>query len=267
VKEAVLPAAMQIREGVAMWLGDSRGSDIDVWFLHAFADWHLCFREAFAHLKSERIRIVLFDLPGHGNSPPRADGLTVEEAALTLVNLIGSVSSSRAVVLVAHSMAGIIAVKAARALHAPPTLVISVEGNLTLADAYLSGQAADFDDPGEFYSSFQSRILELAKGDEALRRFARGVELADPKTLWTLGRSVLGCPNPGGDFLSLSCPCIYYWDSETTTADTQSFLARHNVRQRSTHGAGHWPMINASAEFYGAVEQDVLRTAEPAAIG
>jgi pimeloyl-ACP methyl ester carboxylesterase len=259
MKADVLPATLQVHDGVAVWLSDSRGSDLDVWFLHAFADSHLCFRDAFAHLKSARIRVILLDLPGHGASPPRADGLTVEEAARTLVNLIGSISSLRAVVLVAHSMAAMIATIVARELRAPPILVISVEGNLTPADAYLSGQAAGFDDAHAFFSSFQSKILEMAKCDEALRRFSCSVEFADPKTLWTLGRSVLDCANPGVDFLSLSCPCIYYWDPESTTADTRSFLARHNVRQRRTIGAGHWPMINTPEQFYAAVEQDVLQ--------
>jgi pimeloyl-ACP methyl ester carboxylesterase len=208
VREDDLSETLQLCDGVAVWLNDSRGSDIDVWFLHAFADSHLCFRDAFAHLKSKRIRVILFDWPGHGASPPRADGLTVEEAARTLARLIGSISSSRAVVLVAHSMAAMIATKAARVLRTPPMLVISIEGNLTLADAYLSGQAANFDDAGAFYLSFQSKILDMAKCDAALRRFASSVECADPKTLWTLGRSVLGNPNPGIDFLGLSCPCI-----------------------------------------------------------
>jgi pimeloyl-ACP methyl ester carboxylesterase len=261
---AVVPhVTPQVRDGVALWVGDSGESDIDVWFLHAFADSHLCFCGAFAHFKSERIRVVLFDLPGHGASPPRANGLTVEDAVRILVNLIHLVSASRAVVLVAHSMAAIIATKAARMLRSPPMLVISIEGNLTLADAYLSGQAAAFDDAAEFYSSFRSRILEMATRDEALRRFARAVESADAKTLWTLGRSVVDCADPGADFLRLSCPHIYYWDAPSTTANTRSFLARHAIRQRRTDGVGHWPMIDASAQFYSAVEKDVLEAAPP----
>jgi pimeloyl-ACP methyl ester carboxylesterase len=263
MREDVPPAIQRVHDGVAVWLGDLRGSDIDVWFLHAFADSHLCFRDAFAHLNSERMRTVLFDLPGHGVSPARADGLTIDEAAGILVSLIAKVSASRAVVLVAHSMAAMIATRAVQALRVPPSLVISVEGNLTLADAYLSGQAVHFADASVFYSSFQSRILEMAKADAACRRFASSVELADPKTLWSLGRSVLDCQDPGADFLGLPCPCIYYWDSKSTTADARSFLVQHNLRQRRLEGAGHWPMVMAPAQFYQAVEQDVLEASGP----
>jgi len=139
------------------------------------------------------------------------------------------------------------------------TLVIRIEGNLTRADAYLSGQAADFDDPGRFYAAFQSKIRELAKLDEALHRYSCSVLFADPRTLWTLGRSALDYPAPGEDYLSLTCSCIYYWDSVSTTADSKAFLARHNIRDRKTFGLGHWPMTKAPAQFYAAVEQDVLR--------
>lgn len=252
------PPTLQVHAGVAVWPGGADVADIDVWFLHAFADSHLCFREAYAHLTSERIRILLFDLPGHGASPPRPQGLTVEEAAEVWADLIGSLSSSRRVVLVAHSMAGIIATRVAPMLRSSPTLVINIEGNLTLADAYFSGQAAVFDDPGRFYASFQSKIRERAKTDEALHRYSCSVQFADPRTLWTLGRSVLEYPAPGADYLSLTCPCIYYWDPVSSTADSKAFLARANLRHRETLGAGHWPMIGAPAQFYAAVEQDVL---------
>ena len=147
-------------------------------------------------------------------------------------------------------------------LHSSPTLVISIEGNLTLADAYLSGQAADFDDPNRFYASFQSKIREMAKLDEALLRFSCSVQFADSRTLWTLGRSVLEFSAPGADYLSLTCPCVYYWDPVSSTADSKAFLARENVRHRKTLGVGHWPMIAAPALFYAAVEQDVLKASD-----
>ena len=43
------PAKLQVHDGVAVWSGGADVADIDVWFLHAFADSHLCFREAYAH--------------------------------------------------------------------------------------------------------------------------------------------------------------------------------------------------------------------------
>jgi hypothetical protein len=155
-------------------------------------------------------------------------------------------------------VAGIIATRTALMPDCAPALVISVEGNLTLADAYFSGQAANFGEPQSFYRWFCSMILERAKGDEVIRRYSCSLQFADPRTLWTLGRSALGHANPGRDFLSLTCPSIYYWDPASTTDDAKEFLAGHDVRQRRFEGLGHWPMVKSPSRFYAAVEQDVL---------
>jgi pimeloyl-ACP methyl ester carboxylesterase len=251
---------LQVHEGIAVWSGGDPSANIDIWFLPALADSHLCFRDVFSHPISQRMRAFLFDLPGHGASPPRSAGLTVEEAAGIWRDLIVHFSSSRRVVLVGHSMAGIIATRAAQILNCSPTLLISIEGNLTLADAYFSGQAARFDEPEAFHTWFQSKILEMAKRDEVLRRFSCSLQFADPKTLWTLGRSVLNHSNPGDDFLGLTCPSIYYWDPGSTTPESKAFLTKHTIRQRKLEGLGHWPMVKSPAQFYAAVKQDVLRT-------
>jgi pimeloyl-ACP methyl ester carboxylesterase len=196
-------------------------------------------------------------LPGFGASPPRPTGLTVEEAAQVIRDLIVNFSLSRRIVLVGHSVAGIIATRVAMMLDRSPALVISVEGNLTPADAYFSGQAANFTEPESFYTWFRSKILDRAKDDEVFRRYSCSLQFADPRSLWSLGRCVVGHASPGRDFLSLACPSIYYWDPASTTDDAKAFLAQHDVRQRKLEGLGHWPMVTSPSEFYGAVDQDV----------
>jgi pimeloyl-ACP methyl ester carboxylesterase len=255
--------SLQVHKNIAMWTGGSLLTDIDLWFLHAFGDSSLCFRDVFSNRISKSMRIFLFDLPGHGASPPRPFGLTVEDAAEIWCDLVLHFSSSRRVVLVGHSMASIIAVRTAQILNRLPALLISVEGNLTLADAYFSGQAANFDQPQPFYNSFRSKIFELAKSDEIFHRFSCNLQFADPRTLWTLGRSVLNYPNPGQDFLSITCPGISYWDPAGTTEESKTFLATHTLHQRKLEGLGHWPMIKSSAQFYAAIEEDVLQQASP----
>lgn len=254
-----LNTELHVHKNVAVWSSGSELTDIDVWFLHAFGESSLCFRDAFVHPISQRVRIFLFDLPGHGASPALTAGLTVEEAAQIWCDLIVHYSSSRRIVLVGHSMASIIAVRTAKMLNCSPKLVISIEGNLTLADAFFSGQAANFDEPHSFYTSFLSKIVEMSKRDEVFHRYSCSLRFADAKTLWTLGRSVVNNQNPGNDFLSLTCPSIYYWDPLSSTEDSKRFLTEHSLRQRKLESLGHWPMIKASSQFYAAVEQDVLQ--------
>jgi pimeloyl-ACP methyl ester carboxylesterase len=255
----ILPT-LQAHKDVAVWSGGTSLEDIEVWFLHGFGESHLCFRDAFAHPLAERMRIFLFDLPGCGASPPRQTGLTIEDAAQLCLDLIESFSSSRRIVLVGHSVGGIIATRVALMRDPSPDLVISVEGNLTPSDAYFSGQAANFDEPEPYYTWLRSKILAKEADDDIFRRYSCSLQLADPRTLWTLGRSVAGDPNPGQDFLSLTCPSIYYWDPASTSDAAKQFLDENDIRQRKLEGLGHWPMISSPSRFYAAVEQDVLST-------
>jgi pimeloyl-ACP methyl ester carboxylesterase len=246
------------QEDVLVWPGGTPSTDVDVWFIHAFADSHRSFQRVFAAPLAARVRLFLFDLPGHGASRSRAAGLTVEEAARVSRDLIAAHSRSRRVVLVAHSMASIVATRTALLLERSPALVISVEGNLTPADAYYTGQAAGFDDPNRFQAYFYETILGLAEKDEVMRRYSENVRRADPNTIWTLGRSVLGYRTPGLDYLRLDCPSCYYWDPSSVTADSRRFLAAHDMRCRTFPGCGHWPMVTSPPTFYAALEQDIL---------
>src|SRR4030042_2018139 len=108
--ERIVPT-LQLHKDIAVWSGGSPLTDTDIWFLPGFGESHLCFRDAFAHPIAERVRIFLFDLPGHGATPPRPTGLTVEEAAQVWRDLIVNFSSSQRIALVGHSVAGIIATR------------------------------------------------------------------------------------------------------------------------------------------------------------
>ena len=177
---------------VAVWSNSIEGAAVGVWCLHAFGDSHLAFREAFTQPIARHCRVLLLDLPGHGASPPRRDGLTIDIASTIVTELIGEYSEGRAVALVGHSMAAILATRVANEL-AQVRLVVSVEGNLIAADAYFSGQAAAYDDPRAFWANLRKQIDGMAAEDERVRQYACSLALADAFTLWTLGRSVAAC--------------------------------------------------------------------------
>jgi pimeloyl-ACP methyl ester carboxylesterase len=247
-----------VLKNVAVWIGGSFKSDLDIWFLPCFAGSHLCFREAFSQPISREARILLFDPPGSGASPPRDNGLKVADCAAILQELIARCSGTRAVVLVGHSMSVIIATQTAELLERPPSLVVSVEGNLTKADAFLTGQASEYKTPEEFYSALTAKVFELVGGGLAPMRYYASLQFADPFTLWTLGRSVLEYEEPGKGFVKLGCPSIHYWDIASTLPEAREFLLKTNLRQRRLDGLGHWPMLKSPERFYAALREDVI---------
>jgi pimeloyl-ACP methyl ester carboxylesterase len=132
--------AVHVYEGVVVWSAGSARRPVDLWFHPALGDSNLTYRQAFDSELLEHARVFVYDPPGHGASPPIPAGLTVERAARLWCSLIRRFSRSRRVVLVGHSMAGVIASRTATLLRRPPAMVIGVEANLTPADAYFTGR-------------------------------------------------------------------------------------------------------------------------------
>jgi pimeloyl-ACP methyl ester carboxylesterase len=253
---------LRVHRNVAVWSGGNPRSPVDVWFHPAFGESVATFRQAFASELGKQARIFVHEPPGHGASPARGRGLTIKDCVRLGCELVAHFSGSRDIVLVGHSMAGFIASLMAASLRQPPRLVIGVEANLTRADAYFTGLAARFDDPGAFQRALLARVRRGSGRNECLLRFAANLTLADPKTLWTLGRSIYRQKDPGAAFRRLRIPRIYYWDATRSSRAMRNYVARHELPNRRLDGLGHWPMIRAPDTFYAAILEDLRTTCQ-----
>jgi pimeloyl-ACP methyl ester carboxylesterase len=155
--------------------------------LHAFADNGLAFTPLFATPLADRCRLVAVDLAGFGASPPRDSVRTIAAHAEAVVTLVASLPTRGPAGLVAHSVASMIAVEAARRLGAGLAGLFSIEGNLTAEDAYLSERAANFDDADSFKQHFVDDIWTMAQNHPVVRRYFATAVLADPVAMWQLG--------------------------------------------------------------------------------
>ncbi len=107
---------------------------------------------------ARRRRLHAIDLPGFAGTP-RLPRTTLEALA---AHVDGIARRERADTVVAHSVASIIGSLAARRAGSPIRRLVSLEGNLTAADAYFSGSAAGYPDPGSFRAAFLARLDALA---------------------------------------------------------------------------------------------------------
>ena len=248
---------LKVINDIAIWIEGNSENNTDVWLLPGFAESHLCFRDAFKHEISKQARILLFDPPGLGASPARRNGMTIKDCAVIWKDLIDSISEDKKIVLVAHSVAGIIASETAALLKKGPSLIISVEGNLTSADAYFSGQAVNYNSPHDFYHRFSDSILNLVNSGDVPMSYYASLQFADPNTLWTLGKSTRDHREPGIDYLRLNCPKVYYWSDETLSSESKAFLHANDLTNRDMQGLGHWPMNTSPERFYSQLVDDI----------
>lgn len=253
-----------MHDGTAVWSGGESRSPIDLWLIPGFGDSHLCFSDVFDQPIAARARIHVWDLPGHGASPPQAEGLTVAHAACLLRDLITQVSGDRPVLLVAHALGSVIAIVTAQLLGAPPKLLVNVAGELAPADTGECDGEAEYSSPVAFVEKLRQETVAAALTDSTLRHYWRSLQLADSPTLWSLHRSLLAYRSAGDAFLRLPCPTTYYWDPTSAPQRTQHLLARHRPAQRKLAGLGHWPMVKAPAVFYRLLEEDMDRYLVPA---
>src|SRR6185295_18286527 len=99
---------------IAVREGGNRGSDLHVWMIHGLGDSSRNFDEAFEDSALADFHLFAPDLPGFGNSPASPDGYTIASVAGLLRTEIGKRSAGARIVLLGHSIGGLIVTRIAR---------------------------------------------------------------------------------------------------------------------------------------------------------
>ena len=226
--------------------------------IHGIADEGNAFAALSKTSLADKFEILQPDLPGFGGAGAVADvPLTINACRDFILKLMETASPRQRVGLVGHSIGAAIAV--AVALSAPSKVcgVFSVEGNLTEADAFLSGKAANFDDPTAFKTEFVAFLSAEAKSNPSIARYLTAARKADAQAMWSLGRDVVvrGAGHQfGAQMLSLNeakIPHAYYWGRHNTAECTRDWIDCVDAgafRSIEFTEAGHWPFIDDPAE-------------------
>lgn len=235
--------------------------------LHGFADSGLMFLPLSETALPDYFELVIVDLPGFGGSPSKPGVDLIRDYAGAVAGLASVISCKESVGLIGHSIASAIAVATSDMLSPPPIGVFSIEGNLTVDDAYFTGKAADWEGAEPFKEAFLNEIWEMGASKIELRRYFGGVIMAHAQAMWNLGRDakrISAGDAVGHSYRGLKVPSLYYWSEATTPARTRRFIDAYSIPNRKYSASSHWPTIadpegtaNAIIEFFlGVAEQD-----------
>ncbi len=249
-------SAAEARIGIAAGLfyrsnGAGDGA-ADIWLVHGFAESSFCYRYVIETERLAGYRVHAVDLPGFGVSPAQPGCETMADVAGALARAIAERSAGRPVILVGHSLGAPIAVDASGQLGDLVRGLISVEGNLTTADAFFSGQAIHYVDPGAFKADFHAQIEAYKRLHAAYAGYVTSVALADAETMWRLGCDVVARSKNdalGAAYRALSLPHLYYWGKAATTDEAQAYLSAHDLANQQFEAKSHWPMIDIPEQF------------------
>lgn len=210
-----------------------------------FGDNASLFDALFGTALDHEFRLIPLNLPGFG--APRLEQDTTLEALADTVAEAARKTGAR--VIMAHSVASIIASLAARLPDCPLDTIVSLEGNITAEDAYFSGTAVNYDDPLAFRAAFLARLDGMAATSSVVARYRDNVAKADPLALWHLGRDAgdFSAKQVPGDVLRETRQVCYLFNPPNCPQPTLDWLARTPMVQSLLPDTSHWPSVDQPA--------------------
>ena len=196
--------------------------------------------------RGSTVRPLPIDLPGFG-AP--ALGVTSLDGLADHVALACERTGARTIV--AHSVASIVATLAAERSAGRVRAIVSLEGNLTAADAYFSGTAADHPAPDVFRQMFLARLDALATDDPVVAGYRSRVVGADPRALWELGREARAFSereHPGERLAGAADTVVYVHESANCAEALMAWRRRSALIPVHLVGVAHWPTVDRPGE-------------------
>ncbi|MBP9204368.1 MAG: alpha/beta hydrolase [Kofleriaceae bacterium] len=250
-----IEAGLVVRE-----YGDPAGAPVV--YVHGLGESGRCWLPLLAEPALAGLRHVVVDLPGYGRAawPGAGEAQGLAEVAAHLARWWGDPR----VMVVGHSMGGVIATLWAECAPAALAAVANLDGNLSLGDCTFSGQAAavpaaQFDEAA--LAAMRGRVADRAGvgpgADAALRGYAASMAFADPAVLHRHAVDLVTMSTAedlAARLAALPVPSVYLAGTPGgCCARSRQLLDAAGARWTAIDGSGHWPMIDQPAATAAAV--------------
>lgn len=245
---------IRIKHNLFIRTNELKSERQSIWFLHAFGDSGLAYKEVFESPIVDELNVFVLDLPGFGASPMNNNFLSIKEQSNLITKIIEEeTNSGEKVNIVAHSLGSLIGTWVCQNLQDKINYYFNIEGNLTEADSYFSSKPLKFETAIEFAESFKSEIFEIAKSNESYKRYYSSLRFANPEGMrnWSLtSQEYIEGNKCGIEFKKLTCNKVYIWGDIDTPIETQKFIEENGIQNSFYKGIGHWHMIENSDKLY-----------------
>ena len=238
------------------------GSRTLVW-IHGLGESGRCFDAIVGHPALSPYRHVVPDLPGYGRSPWPARTRSLVDTADELAAWLGA--RGEEVVLVGHSMGGVLATLCAERRPDLVRGVVDVDGNVCLDDCTFSRRLAAFAEPDAARAAEQvwTWVAAQAGTDAALRGYAASLAFADPAVLWRHAHELVALSSDdglAGRRARAGVPLVYLAGSPGGASPRSlGLLASAGVAVVTIAPSGHWPFVDQPLAFADAVARFVER--------
>ncbi|HSW65841.1 MAG TPA: alpha/beta fold hydrolase [Bacillota bacterium] len=203
-------------------------------------------------------RIISFDYPGYGDSPPPAEHPFPfnQWSYLGLVKTIHRRLDMGRTAVVGHSAAGADAIYFASFCKEYAAGLVSVMGNLGPADCFITGQLAGMTAQEVLHGGFDGYVLKLAQSkNPGMKRYVEQISNFDRAAILNYrnhGLSVVQHCELGNllpRFLDYDGPKLFVHGEDEQTVYLDSLRAAP-VPIATIEGAGHFPFVDKPAAYF-----------------
>jgi pimeloyl-ACP methyl ester carboxylesterase len=234
-------------------------------FVHCWAGHAGFWREQVPAL-ADQARLILVDLPGHGQSDKPQAAYTMPFFARAVIGVLEDAKVDKAV-LVGHSMGVAVICQVWKQAPEKVSALCAIDG-LLRQPSLAAGQAEEFIGPfrsagyREHAAAFIRSMFPIA-GTEAVRDRTVADMLETPRHVM-LGamEGMFGAGQPAWDLQKVAVPLVVINATNPMwTADYEAYVRglSERVSYRTISGVGHWLMLEKPAEFNAALLEEFTK--------
>jgi len=227
-------------------------------FIHGLGASRNSFDRCFGMEAFKGYTLAALDLPGCGESSRQDDfSYTVKDQADLVLKWIRGLDLAR-IILVGHSMGGVISIYLTEALGTQAKAFFNLEGNLSYQDCSFSGKVAsgsckDFETKG--FEEFRSPLRETIQKTPSpgLKNYYQNISKAYPRALYLSSASLVkeSCQgNLNQRFLALPVKKWYVFGERSMNRSKRIFLDANKIPYFIVPESGHFMMDDQPGVFY-----------------
>lgn len=240
-----------------------RGQKETLFYLHGLGCSKSDFFET-AQIKSfQAYTLVAFDFPGHGNSSyPINFALDIDDL-VEITELIRQKFSLDNVILVGHSLGGLVALLYIEKYMDKVKAFINVEGNLDADDCFFSREVIKYsyeDFVKRGFDAIKSRVA--ANKNEGFQVYTNHLKKVEPKAYFDYCPSMTKYSTEGHlveRFLALPLPKLFIYGSENKHLAYLPELLKGGITVAEISNSNHWPNHDNPEEFYKTISNFLFK--------
>lgn len=200
--------------------------------------------------------LIAIDFPGHGESSYQ-ENLGMDDL-VEIVNLFCEKLDLNNIVLIGHSMGGLVALLFAEKYTEKVKAFINVEGNLKDEDCFFSRQVTEVDFQTFERETFRNFKLKLNSSENiGFKKYAELLELYAPtKAFYNYCPSLVQYSDSGtliDKFITLKIPKLFVHGSENNKLSYIPELKKHGCEVAEISSSNHFPQHDNPSEFYDMI--------------